>query len=144
MRPDPRRLRLESYPFVAEVPARFGDVDPLRHLNNVAIAGIYEEGRVQLHRRIEADLVREKDSVTVIAQVTLRYLAEGFYPATLQVASGILKIGGSSYEMGSALFQDGRCIGLSETVLVYTRERRAHPMPQALRDALSAFELAAD
>jgi acyl-CoA thioester hydrolase len=142
MRPEPYRLLLESYPFVAEVPTRFGDVDPLQHLNNVAIAGIYEEARVQLHRRIDTDAVREKAGRTVIAQVTLRYLAEGFYPAVLQVAGGILRVGGSSYEIGQALFQDGRCIGLAETVLVHTRERKSHPMADEHRAALRGFLIA--
>ena len=77
--------------------------------------------------------------------MTIRYLAEGFYPSTLRVGSGVLKVGASSYEIGSGLFEaDGRCIGLAESVLVYTRERRSHPMPEALRAVLARYLVARD
>ena len=142
MKPDPRRLELAAYPFATEIPTRFADVDPLRHLNNVRIAEIYEEGRVRLHRSVEVDVAREKGSRTVVAQVTLRYLAEGFYPAAIRVGAGVSRIGNTSYEIAQGLFQDGRCIGLCDTVIVYTRDRRSAPLPDALRALLQPLVMA--
>ena len=143
MKPDPRRLEPTGYPFMTEIPTRFGDMDALRHLNNVALAQVYEEGRVRLHRSIAVDVAREKGARTVVVQVTLRYLAEGFYPAPLQVAGGISRIGGSSYEIAQALFQDGRCIGLCDTVIVYTRDRGSAPLPGAYRALLQPLLMSA-
>jgi acyl-CoA thioester hydrolase len=141
MKPDPRRLETDAYPLLLDIPTRFADVDPLRHLNNVRLAEIYEEARVRLHRAMDIDVAREKGSRSVIAQVTLRYLAEGFYPAETRVGGAVSRIGDSSYEMAQALFQDGRCIGLCDSVLVYTHEGRSAPLPGAMREALSRFSL---
>lgn len=143
MAPDPARLSLETYPFTVDVPTRFADLDPLRHLNNVRLAEIYEEGRVRLHMAMAVEAAREKGSRTVIAQLTVRYLAEGFYPAVLQAGGGVSRIGGSSYEIAQGLFQDGRCIGTCDTVLVYTREGRSTPLPEALRARLTDYLLGA-
>ncbi|MBW3558944.1 MAG: thioesterase family protein [Proteobacteria bacterium] len=143
MKPDPARLNLDAYPFTVEVPTRFADVDPLRHLNNVRLAEIYEEGRVRLHLAMAVEGAREKGSRTVIAQLTVRYLAEGFYPATLLAGGGVSRIGGSSYEIAQGLFQDGRCIGTCDTVLVYTREGRSAPLPETLRTQLRPYQLRA-
>ena len=136
MKSDPRRLEASAYPLMIEIPTRFADVDPLRHLNNVRLAEIYEEGRVRLHREANVDAGREKGSRTVVAQVTLRYLAEGHYPLETRIGGGVSRIGNSSYEIAQGLFQDGRCIGLCDTVVVYTREGRSAPLPDPLREAL--------
>ena len=47
---DPQRRILANYPFQIEVATRFQDLDTLKHINNVAIAGLYEESRLQFHR----------------------------------------------------------------------------------------------
>ena len=69
--------------------------------------------------------------------MTLRYLAEGFYPGEMRVGGGVSRIGNSSYEIAQALFQDGRCIGLCDTVLGYTHEGRSAPLPDPLRQSLA-------
>jgi acyl-CoA thioester hydrolase len=141
MRPDPRRLELASYPFVAEVPTRFADLDPLHHLNNVRIGELYEDCRVRLHGHMGTD-IQGGGSRTVIAQIVLNYLGEAFYPATLRVGSGILRIGGSSYGIAQGLFSDGRCIGTCDTVMVHTREGNPAPMAEGLRETLGRFLIA--
>lgn len=141
MRPESRRLNLETYPFAVEVPSRFSDMDLLRHLNNVAVANIYEEGRVRLHERMGMHGLREKGSRSVIAQITIKYLDEGFYPEPLTVGGGVTRVGRSSYEIGQGLFQKDRCIGTAETVIVYTRDGASAMLPDAIRDVLTAYEL---
>jgi acyl-CoA thioester hydrolase len=138
MTPDPRRAELAFYPFVHDVPPRFNDMDALRHLNNVALAAVYEEGRIALHRGFE-DSIREPGTRTVVAQVNISYLAEGHYPQTLQVAGGVSRIGGASYTIVQGLFQDGRLIGVADTVIVNTRDRKSHPLSPAFRAALQTL-----
>ena len=43
---EPFRLDSDRYPLKARILARYADVDPLWHINNVAIAQYYEEARV--------------------------------------------------------------------------------------------------
>lgn len=144
MKADPRRLELSLYPAVAEVPPRFGDMDALRHLNNVSLAGIYEEARVILHRRAGAEAAREKGTRTVIGQVQITYLAEAHYPAMLQVGGGVVRIGRTSYLIAQAMFQNGRCVGVADTLIVNTREGRSHPLSEPFRAALQTVFIQLD
>ena len=141
MRTDPRRLEPGLYPFTAEVPPRFNDMDALRHLNNVALAAVYEEGRIALHRSLDMDGLREPGTRTVVAQVNITYLAEGHYPQTLYVGGAISKIGGASYTIVQGLFQDGACVGVCDTVIVNTREGRSHPLAPAFRARLEQLKI---
>ena len=75
----------------------------------------------------------------VIADVHIAYLDEAFYPSDLVVGSGILRIGGSSYTIAQGLFQDGRCIGTSEAVLVNTDGQKPAPIPEEGRKSLTTL-----
>jgi len=145
MKPDARRLLLETYPLTFEVPSRFQDLDPLGHINNVAIGAYYEEGRGDLHRQAFPPQLRKQHSMRmVIADVHIAYLAEAFHPNTLIVGTGALKMGNTSYTLGQALFQNGQCVGVCETVLVNTDGTKPAPMPVEGREALQALMIAQD
>lgn len=138
MRQPPERQDLEAYPFRTAIEPRFGDMDALQHLNNVAIAGLYEEARLRFTAGFRHTPAGSDGERPVLAEVTVRYLAEGRYPGTLTVGVGTLRLGRSSYVIGQAMFQDGRCIGTSDTVVVYTADGRPHPLPDRFRTALEA------
>jgi len=141
MKPAPWRLDENAYPVTLEVQTRFGDLDPLRHLNNVALARVYEEGRVRLHDRLRAAF--EADGRVVVARVAIDYLGEGRYPAPLTLGTGVLRVGEASYTIGQGLFQQGVCIGVAETVVVYTVSGASRPLPEAVRAALQPLLLTA-
>ncbi|MGE5500360.1 MAG: acyl-CoA thioesterase [Ignavibacteriales bacterium] len=130
--------RLAAYPLITEIRPRYRDVDPLRHLNNVAQASYYEEGVMALHRRAFEGLTREPGH-GVVFQVTLRFLAEGSYPEPLQLGGGIKRVGRTSYEFTQALFQAGVRISVCNTVVVYLADGRPSPLPDANRAALTSL-----
>lgn len=142
-RPSPERLQLSTYPIQLPMELRFGDLDPLRHLNNVAIARLYEEGRV---RFLDGSGVRERLEPKhwfVIAELTVQYLAEGFYPDPVVVGTGVLRVSASAFTLAHALFQNGRCIGTSDGVLVHVNreEGGARRLPEAARALLRDWSL---
>ncbi len=141
-RHDPRRTDAASYPWSYEAATRFGDLDFNFHLNNVAVAQLYEEGRV----RFNTDL-RDRYAIGrpryLVARVAIDYLGEGAYPAPVTVALATLRLGTTSWTAGLALFQDGACIGLGESVMVFRGESGPAPLPDALRVALGDFALRA-
>jgi acyl-CoA thioester hydrolase len=139
MKTDPRRLQLSTYRTVTEVPPRFGDMDALRHLNNVSLAAIYEEGRIDLHRQVQADRVREKGTRTVVAQVQITYLAEAHYPDPLQIGAALSHVGRTSYVIVQGMFQNGRCVGVADTLFVNTKDGRPHPLAPDYRAALEGL-----
>ena len=142
-KPTPERLQPSTYPWSFDMPPRFGDMDPLRHLNNAALARFYEDGRVRFVDAIGARAAVGPGHGFVVAEIAIQYLAEGRYPQVVTVSTGLLRLGRSSFAMAHALFQSGGCIGTAETTLVHVhREGGVRPLPDALRTALLAYPLA--
>lgn len=118
-RPEQWRLSPDAYPFTAAIPTRWADLDLLGHINNVSMAGLFEEGRGRFNRSL--DLHRGDRSVRwLIAAVSLNYLAEAHHPYDVTIASGIGHIGSRSWTILSGAFQNGICVATCDTTLVYT------------------------
>ncbi len=115
-KPEPYRLDPSIYPFRTEITPRFGDLDVNRHINNVAFARYFEEGRVrfQMERRGEIDFPAARG---LLVSVGIEYLAEGGYPDPVTVCAGFGDIGRSSWHILLAAFQRDRCIATCDSVL---------------------------
>lgn len=140
VRPDPARTERHHYPLWQEIPIRFGDLDPLGHVNNVAIAQLYEESRVRFGR-----IVIERSGPglhrLVIASLRVHYLAETHYPEPVEVGIGVAGIGRSSYSLAQALYQGGRCVGLADSTLVHAPTTGVRPLPDEAREVLASYRL---
>ena len=141
MRQDPRRRDPAAYPWQTTLDTRFGDLDPNRHLNNVAIARLFEEVRVRFHAMLYAQAPADIRPRFLVAHTATDYIAEGRYPAPAVMTLAILSIGTSSYRVGLGLFQDGDCIALCDTVLVHRGETAPSPLPPTRRVLLEAYAL---
>ena len=144
MRTAQERLDLATYPFSTELDTRFGDMDVQRHLNNVALAGLYEEARVRFVSSLFQIHLRPDGQRPVLAEATIRYLAEGRYPGRVTAAAGLLRLGRTSYVIGQAMFQNGTCIGTADIVIVWTDSGRPAPIPRDLRAALEGALIAGE
>jgi len=145
MRNDARRHDPAAYPFAVTLEMRYGDMDVWRHLNNVAAARFYEEGRIRFMdcvRRSNADYAGRRFRL-MVAHTAIDYLAEGHYPHPITVHVGIVALGNSSYRVGEALFQQDRCIGLADVVLTHIGESGPAPLPPIMRSTLEPFLLGA-
>src|SRR5215475_13182130 len=94
------RLRRDSYPRRFPVRVTYGDVDSFHIVNNVAIARFLEEGRASLNMEafgIDAVVRPEAGRQLLFASITIDYLSQGEYPGDVEVASGVTRIGGSSF-----------------------------------------------
>jgi acyl-CoA thioester hydrolase len=135
-RPEPWRLSPDAYPFTAAIPTRWADLDLLGHINNVSMAGLFEEGRGRFNRSL--DLHRGDRSIRwLIAAVSLNYLAEAHHPHDVTIASGIGHIGTRSWTILSGAFQQGVCVATCDTTLVYTDANGPTAFPQ---EFLAKFE----
>lgn len=118
-KPESWRLNPASYPFSVVTQTRFGDMDILGHLNNVAYGALFENGRVRLNWSIDEPHLRGKGDRWLVAAVEINYLREGHFPDDVEVASGIGRIGNSSWVIEQAAFQKGMCIATCDSTLVY-------------------------
>lgn len=116
-RPAPWQLLRETYPYSIEVPPRFADLDPMGHINNVAIASMFETGRVMFHHQLNTH-PREMGVRWLVAAVNLSFVQEMHAPHSVAICSGLRRIGNSSWTILSAAFQQDECCAVCETVMV--------------------------
>ena len=141
-RPEAWQIDPDSYPFVHSTETRFADLDQLGHINNVAMAGLFEHGRGLFMQSIG---VRNfvQGHRWLIARVEINYLAESYFPEHVKIASGIFRVGTSSWEVASAAFQGGKCVATCSTTTVMTSKDGASPISDALRAALETLKVTA-
>ena len=135
-RPEPWQLLAENYPVSVVMQTRFQDIDPNRHLNNVAFAAMFENARVRLNRALRPWGDRPRNERSMVAAVTINYLREGQYPDDVEVSSGVSKIGISSYVIAQAMFQNGQCIATCDSIIVCRTDGEGKPLRQAVVDEL--------
>ena len=135
---DPR-LSLSTYPVITEIALRYNDVDRQGHLNNVAIAELYQQARVALWEHAVGPITA--DTRIIVVEQTIRFLREGFVLPTL-FGGAVSRLGRSSYGVAHGMFQEGRCIGLCDTVLVHVgHDGRPAPLPDPMRAAFEGLML---
>lgn len=137
-RPAPWQLLPETYPYRTEVPPRFADLDPMGHINNVAIASMFETGRVSFHQQLQAH-PRELGVRWLVASVSLNYLHEMHAPHSVTIASGLRRIGNTSWTILSAAFQEGECCSTCETVMVAQGSLDRGSINEELRARMAPF-----
>lgn len=116
-KPESWRLHIENYPFQASVCTRYQDLDIMGHVNNVAMASLFETGRIHFHRSLGRH-PKDKGVRWLVASVNIAYVNEAHFPGDIVVASGIGQIGTTSWHIYSAAFQDGECVAVCDTVMV--------------------------
>jgi acyl-CoA thioester hydrolase len=140
MKPEPHRLVRAAYPYFRRVIARFSDMDAEGHLNNVALASFYEDGRVSfLHELAGKD--RGTAFRFVIASIRISYLAEAHYPGDYDVGLGVTRFGNTSFDIGCALFLGETCVGVCDTTQVTIGAQGPISVPEPLRRALYSRRL---
>ncbi|MDO7842218.1 acyl-CoA thioesterase [Sphingomonas immobilis] len=139
---DPALLDFRRYPFHHVITTRFADVDPNRHINNVALAAAFEDAR---YRFDVSQQFRETmgDYRVMIAANHIDYVGEAHYPEVLDVHVGTLEIGRSSWQLACLATQQGRACAFARATLVALLDGKSAALPDAFRAALGGAMLAA-
>jgi acyl-CoA thioester hydrolase len=143
-RPDPARLIAANYGFHLELPTRFGDLDIRGHVNNVSIAQYCEDARIAFQmetvgRAMYSTITPER---AVVAQMTLHFVSEGFFPDPVDAGVGVARIGTTSYALVVGLFQNGKCIAVQESALVFVGPAGPTPLTAEIRQRMEKYLLA--
>jgi acyl-CoA thioester hydrolase len=140
------RLDVASYPVRFAYRTLFSDMDTNRHLNNVAFGRLFEEGRVELHRRVFGtpvmDAAPPPGLTMMLATITIEFIAEARYPGSVEVASAVTRIGSSSFTVGQAVYQGGACVALADCVMVKATAGRPAPLSEDERERLGGLTFA--
>lgn len=144
-KPDPLLLDPARYPAHLELTTRFQDLDWNLHLNNVAIAALFEDARARYHWTMLG--VREMmgaDDRTMNASVTVDYITEMHYPAPVVAHVGVLSVGRTSWTLCGILEQEERIGAFMRATVVFTRNGTPSPLPDQLREALHGGQVRLD
>lgn len=127
---------LASYPWQTQHDLRFADMDTLGHINNGAYGSLMETNRCRLFT--SPDFAKQEGAVVVLVRFEIDYLREMHWPGDVVVASGIERVGGASFRLRQAIFQDGSCraIAIATGAMMDATTRRAAPIGDPLRASL--------
>jgi acyl-CoA thioester hydrolase len=142
VKPQADRLDISVYPHKVDIQTRFADVDLQRHLNNVRIVEIYQEARASFNQALwERSALDAATRRLLVARQTIDYLGEVEWPGAVTIGVGVSHTGNTSYSIGLGMFQNDKCVGVSDVVLVYAAENGPTPMPDGIRELLASKAL---
>ena len=107
------------------------------HVNNVAFAALMESGRTNFTRSGVIETL-PGDVQVVMRRMELDYIAELHWPAEVDIGCRLLRLGSSSFAIGSGIFHADVCAATAVTTLVVIdkRLRKATPIPSAARASM--------
>ncbi|MFI7587000.1 acyl-CoA thioesterase [Spongisporangium articulatum] len=148
-RSEPRRRRIDSYPFVHELRSQFRDMDVLGHVNNVVIGAWFEDARAHfLRHHLGGGNPDHRSRHRVVANVEIDYLDEVLHPRAYRIGAGVLRVGTTSVTVSLALFAAGvglgdgggeMCHALCDATLVTVEGHTPVPVSDAERETLTAL-----
>ncbi len=118
------------------IDVRYRDLDLMGHVNHAVIVSYFEQAR----NAILGDLPLAPDAGMVLGELQIRYLAEIGRDDSVDIGTGVARIGGKSFTLGQGAFVENGCVAICLGTLVYISRdsRRAASLPSAFRDRLSA------
>lgn len=96
MSDEPLDIQTSSGTFEIPMTVRWGEMDAMRHINNVAYFRYFEEARVRLFMALGLGMAQGRDAV--LAHASCDFLKPLLYPADIVVSMKLLRIGRSSVE----------------------------------------------
>lgn len=133
-----KTLKWEDFPLRTTDKIRYADTDRQGHVNNAVFHTCFETGRVELLYDPKKPLY-DPDGSFVIAHATVDYLGEIQWPGTVEIGTGISRIGTSSIRILQGLFQGSKLVATSETVIVHVdnETKTSKPLSDTTKNVLS-------
>ncbi|RUO80160.1 thioesterase [Idiomarina tyrosinivorans] len=118
---------------------RFYETDALGHVNNTVIPGWIETGRLPIFDFFGA-MSGETISL-IVARLEVDYLRPIYFGKPVTVKTFVMRLGNSSFDIGTEVWQDDQCCAMGKTILVYFdySEQKATPLTADIKQKLSAL-----
>jgi acyl-CoA thioester hydrolase len=136
---------LERYPIIVEIPVAWGEMDALRHVNNVVYFRYFENARIAYFEKIKFwDFMNHTGIGPILASTKCKYIAPLTFPDTLLVGARTSEIKEDRFVMEYGLVSKRlqRIAAKGEALLVtYNyREKKKAPFPEELRRIIAELE----
>ena len=141
-RPEPHLLDPARYRHRTQITTRFADLDPNDHLNNVAMAAMFEDARVRFSFAIgfRADR-RPGGRRFMVAAVAINYLAQAHFPDPIECLAAPVAVGRTSWTLHQLLLQHDVPVATARSVLVSIIDDRPAPLDDAMVATLEPWML---
>ena len=133
-----------SWSYVHTDRVRFGDLDPMGHVNNVDFLRFFESARIAFHRHIldgHGWAGEGPDGFgIVVAELQASYRSPAYFDEELRTAVRPADIGRSAYRVEFETRADDRLLAEGHAVLVgYDHaHKKSAPLPHDVRERLEA------
>lgn len=133
----------DGYQFKAETQVRFGDLDPLNHVNNAVYLTYFEIARIRYFRVLTAP-EELRETGMIVAEARCTYRSPATYDERLDIWIKAVELKRSSFVLAYRINEQtsGRLVATGSTVQVlFDYERgRSYPMPPRLRARFEEVE----
>ena len=130
---------MDGFDFVHRETSRFGDLDPMGHVNNAIYLTWIESARIEFLRARDVFDEPDPDGMAMIlARVELDFRSPVRFGEEIEIGVRPARLGAKSFTLEYELRSDGRLVAEARTVLVafdYDR-RESVSVPAAWREAL--------
>lgn len=119
---------------------RWGEMDALRHLNNVAYFRYFEEARIHWFETLGVDYGDEGEG-PILGSIDNRFVKPAIYPADVLIELRVGRIGNSSFALGHAMRLESDpavVFAQGEAVMVWIdiASGKSRPLPTHIRKLL--------
>ena len=135
---------LEEYRIVMRFRVPFGDVDMLRHVNNLA----YLRWAEQMRSDYLLDVIRAESALTrgmILAKMTIDYERQIAYREHVAIGCRVSRFGTKSFDFSHEVWSDDsglRCARITSTLVAMDFDAgRTIAVPQAWRERIAEFEV---
>ena len=135
--PSPSTITTPQFEFT--VSPRVYETDLQGHINNVAISGWFELGRVRFMEHVHEEAGVTSSNNWVIAALNIDFVRETQYGQDVVIRISEVKLGTSSVSIYCDICQAGEVTVRGKSVMVHrlAGEAKSSPIPDELRAALS-------
>lgn len=115
---------------------RFYETDALGHVNNTVVPMWIETGRLPIFEFF-GEMSPETQSL-IVARLEVDYTRPIFFGSNVTVKTYVSRVGGSSFDITSEIWQQDELCAKGKTVLVYFdfQSQKSIPLTDALRSRL--------
>jgi acyl-CoA thioester hydrolase len=137
--------QLQNFPVVIEIPVAWGEMDSLRHVNNIVYFRYFESARMAYFQKLDIwNYMNETGIGPILASTNCKFKLPLTYPDTVSVGTRISEIEDDRFLMKYLMVshQHGRIAAEGEGRIVSYdyRELRKAPLPPAIRERIRILE----
>ena len=136
---------LETYPVVIEIAVAWGEMDSLRHVNNIVYFRYFESARIAYFNKLDIwSYMNETGVGPILASTQCKFRIPLTYPDTVSVGTKISEIADDRFLMKYLVVSHGhqRVAAEGEGLIVsYNyRELRKAPLPDEIKGRIEVLE----